>query len=203
MLIASGQNLVLLLLVTSLACLAMGMGISGIAVYMFAAIMIAPALVKLGVSVLLAHYFVFYWSNIQCITPPVCLASYTAASIARANPTKTALTACSIGVMAWVIPLLFAFNPELFLLLGGSPLGQSVVTFLLMFCGLVALTFGLGGYLNRQLSLLERLLLFLAAAAIFVAFNYAFTIAGLVLLVVLILFSIIIKRRSQKTQTEV
>jgi len=201
MLIASGQSLLLLLLVTSLALLIMGMGVGGIAVYMFGAIMIGPAMIKLGVPILLAHFFIFYWSNIQCITPPVCLASYTAASIARASPTKTALTACSVGIMAWVIPLLFAFNPELLLL--GSPLGQAVGTFLLMLCGLVALTFGLGGYLNRQLSLLERLLLSLAAVAIFAGANYAFTIAGLVLTVVLILFSIIIKRRSQKTQTVV
>jgi len=194
MLALSGESLVLMLLVTAVACIIMGMGVGGIAVYVFAAVMIAPALVQTGVPLMQAHLFIFYFAQIQCITPPVCLASYTAASIAQANPLKTALMGISIGFLGWVVPFIFVLHPELNF--EGSPAAIGII-FLLMLIGLVGLTFGLGGFTNRQLSLWERALFLIAAGAIFAYWNIPLTLAAVVLMGILLFGPVILKRRNQ------
>jgi len=193
MIIAAGQSLVLVLLVTFVACVIFGMGLASAAVYIFVAIMLAPALMNLGLPMLVAHFFVFYFAQLSCITPPVCLCSYAASSIAKSNAMKTAFLAVSIGIMGFVVPFLFVFHTEL--LLEGS-LVSSVISFLFMVIGLVALVFGLGGYLNRRLSLLERAVFLVLAAVLFVQWNYVISIFGLALIGVMIFISILIKRRS-------
>jgi len=197
MLIASGESLVLLLLVTSFAAILFGMGIGGTAVYIFVALMLAPALVDLGIPVLPAHFFIFFWSNLQSITPPVCIASYTAASIANANPTKTAIAGVSLGFVGFLVAFLFVLHPEL-LLMGSA--ASSIITFSLMAIGIFGLVFGIGGYLNRQLSLWERALFLVAAGVVFLQLNYITSILGVVAIGVLAFVSIIIKKRSQRSQ---
>ena len=197
MLVASGESLALLLLATAVACIIMGMGVGGTAVYVFVALMIGPALVKLGVPLLPAHLFIFYFAQLQSITPPVCMASYTAASIAKANPTKTALTGVSLGIVGFLTAFLFVLHPELLLI--GSPVSILII-FSLMAIGLLSLTFALGGYINRQLSLWERALFLISAAVIFAQWNYALSLVGVAMIGVLIFVSIILKRRSQTSQ---
>ena len=197
MLVASGESLALLLLATAVACIIMGMGVGGTAVYVFVALMIGPALVKLGVPLLPAHLFIFYFAQLQSITPPVCMASYTAASIAKANPTKTALTGVSLGIVGFLTAFLFVLHPELLLI--GSPVSILII-FSLMAIGLLGLTFALGGYINRQLSLWERALFLISAAVIFAQWNYALSLVGVAMIGVLIFVSIILKRRSQTSQ---
>ena len=172
----------------------MGMGIAGVAVYVFAGIMLGPALVELGVPLLPAHLFIFYFAQLQSITPPVCVASYTAASIAKANPTKTALTGVSLGIVGFMTAFLFVLHPEL-LLIGGA--ASSLITFSFMAIGLLPLTFALGGYINRQLSLWERALFLISAGVIFAQWNYALSLAGVAMIGILIFVPIIIRRRSQ------
>jgi TRAP transporter 4TM/12TM fusion protein len=199
MLVASGESLALLLLATAVACIIMGMGIGGTAVYVFVALMIGPALVKLGVPLLPAHLFIFYFAQLQSITPPVCMASYTAASIAKANPTKTALTGVSLGIVGFLTAFLFVLHPELLLI--GSP-ASILIMFSLMAIGLLGLTFALGGYINRQLSLWERALFLISAAVIFAQWNYALSLVGVAMIGVLIFVSITLKRRSQTSPKE-
>jgi len=195
MLSLSGENLVLLLLVTAAACLIMGMGVGGLAVYVFAAVMIAPSLIKCGVPMMQAHLFIFYFAQIQCITPPVCLASYTAASIAGANPVKTALTAISIGFIGWVVPFFFVMHPELNC--EGSPMSIGII-FLVMVIGLVALTVGLGGYSNRQHNLWGRALFLIVAAVMFAYWNIGLSVAAVVMMGIMILAPTILKKRSHR-----
>lgn len=192
MTIASAESVMLLLLTAGVACFIMGMGIGGIAVYIFAAIMIAPGLVELGVDILAAHFFIFYFANIQSITPPVCIATYTAASIANANPLRTGILGTSVAVMGFVIPFLLVFHPEL-LLLGSFT--SSLMTFSLVAVGLVALVFMIEGYFNRQLSLWERVLLGLSAGIIFVQWNNVLTVVGVVLIGIWMFASIIIGKK--------
>jgi TRAP-type uncharacterized transport system fused permease subunit len=197
MLIASAESLALLLLVTSFAAILFGTGIGGTAVYIFIALMLAPALIDLGIPVLPAHFFIFFWSNLQSITPPVCIASYTAASIANANPTKTAIAGVSLGFVGFLVAFLFVLHPEL-LLMGSA--ASSIITFSLMAIGIFGLVFGIGGYLNRQLSLWERALFLVAAGVVFLQLNYITSILGVVAIGVLAFVSIIIKKRSQRSQ---
>ena len=194
MLIASGESLLLLLLVTAVACIIMGMGVGGSAVYIFAALMLGPALVELGVPMLPAHFFIFYFAQLQSLTPPVCLTVYTAASIARANPMRTALIAFSLGLVGFVGAFLVVLHPEL-LLIGST--ASSLVTFSFMAIGTASLTFALGGYINRQLSLWERVLFGLLSVVIFAQWNYAFSLAGVAIIGILIFIPVILKRRSQ------
>jgi len=192
MLIASGESLVLLLLVTAVACIIMGMGVGGSAVYIFAALMLGPALVELGLPMLPAHFFIFYFAQLQSLTPPVCLTVYTAASIARANPMRTALIAFSLGIVGFVGAFLVVLHPELLLI--GSTV-SSLVTFLFMAIGTASLTFALGGYINRQLSLWERALFLISAAVIFAQWNYALSIGGAAMIAVLIFVPMILRKR--------
>jgi TRAP transporter 4TM/12TM fusion protein len=191
---ASGQNLFVLLLLTAVALLIMGMGIGGTVVYVFGAVMIAPALMKLGIPVLSAHLFIFYFAIIQSVTPPVCLTSYTAASIANANPFRTAFHAVALASMGFIVPFLFVEQPEL--LLQGSPVSIGIVL-LLTVLGLIGLIVGIGGYLNRNITLLERALLIGSAFLALIPWDITFRLVGVVVIVGLIIASVIIKKRSK------
>ncbi|MBW1699528.1 MAG: TRAP transporter fused permease subunit [Deltaproteobacteria bacterium] len=190
MLIASGQSLTLLLLVTMVACIIFGMGLASSAVYIFVAVMLAPALIKLGLPVLVAHFFIFYFAQLSCIIPPVCLCAYAAGSIARAEPMKTAFWAVSLGIMGFIVPFLFVFEPSL--LLEGS-FTSTMISFSLAFAGLFGLVFSLGGYLNRQLGPLQRTLFLVAAGIIFYRSGITLDLLGIFLLGALILINIIRK----------
>ena len=190
---ASGESLFLLLLLTAVACLIMGMGVGGVAVYVFAAVMIAPALIKLGVPMMQAHLFVFYFAQIQSLTPPVCLASYTAASIAKANPIKTALIGVSIGFLGWVVPFLFVMHPELNV--EGSPAAIGIM-FIFTLIALICISIGFGGYTNRPISAWERALFSLAGVAIFVNWSVPLSVAAVALVGILLFAPRMFRRRS-------
>jgi TRAP-type uncharacterized transport system fused permease subunit len=100
----------------------------------------------------------------------------------------------SIGFLGWVVPFIFVLHPELNF--EGSPAAIGII-FLLMLIGLVGLTFGLGGFTNRQLSLWERALFLIAAGAIFAYWNIPLTLAAVALMGILLFGPVILKRRNQ------
>ncbi|MBU2538716.1 MAG: TRAP transporter large permease subunit, partial [Proteobacteria bacterium] len=106
---------IVLLLVTSIICLILGMGMPSSAAYITVAVIAIPAMVKIGFPALTAHFFGFYFANLSMITPPIALASYTAAGIAKANPTLVSYRACYLGIALYVIPFLFVIYPALLL----------------------------------------------------------------------------------------
>ena len=91
----------------------LGMGMPTTAAYAVAASVVAPGLVELGIEVLTAHFFVFYFAVVSAITPPVALASYAAAGISGANPMETSVTSFKIGITAFVVPFMFFYNGAL------------------------------------------------------------------------------------------
>ncbi len=109
----SGGNLFIALLLTAVASLILSMGLPATACYIMVAIVIAPALIKMGATPLAAHFFVFYFSCISNITPPVAIASYTAAGISGAKPFQVAWTAMKIAAPGFLIPFLIVYNPIL------------------------------------------------------------------------------------------
>lgn len=112
---ASGNNAVVLALITAAISVVLGMGMPTVGVYILLATLVAPALVEVGIPVLAAHLFVFYFGLLSMVTPPVALASFAAANIAGADPWKTSIAAMKLAWPAYIVPFLFIFAPSLIL----------------------------------------------------------------------------------------
>jgi TRAP-type uncharacterized transport system fused permease subunit len=146
--ISVGQdNLTLGYLFCSIMALMLGMGLPAIPAYIVAASVGVPALIKLGVPNLQAHFFVFYFACMGSVTPPVCAAVYAAAPIAKANWLHIALHATRLGIVAYLVPFAFIEQPALLML--GSPL--SIIGHLIL--GLLAVLLiapGIMGYFTLK-----------------------------------------------------
>ena len=124
----SGANLPLLLFFTAVAAVILGMGMPTASVYMFCALTLAPALIKLGVEIMAAHMFIFYWGLVGLLTPPVALAAYAAAPIANASPFMTGWQAVRISLPLYIVPFIFIYRGGL--LLKGGPQDILLAVFL-------------------------------------------------------------------------
>lgn len=140
---AVGGSLVLILIAGAITSFVLGMGMTVSAVYVLLAIVMAPALVTLGVDPIAAHLFVIYWATVSYITPPVALASFAAAGIAGTRPMATSLTAMRLGMVKYVIPFCFALNPAL---VAQAPLAEVAVTFVMAVLGVVVMACCFEGY---------------------------------------------------------
>lgn len=110
--LAEASQLLALFFAMCIAIL-LGMGMPTTAAYAVAASVVAPGLVNLGIPLLTAHFFVFYFAVVSAITPPVALASFAAAGISGANPLETSLASFKIGIAAFVVPFMFFYNSTL------------------------------------------------------------------------------------------
>ena len=137
--LAEGQPL-LLLSVAMLASLCLGMAVPPTAVYIILAGLTVPAMVEAGFDPLAAHFFIFFSSTIGCITPPVALAAYAAAAIARSPVTATGFTAFRLGIAGYLIPFLVMYRPELMMT---GPLGMTVGALLVSLAIILAAAFGM------------------------------------------------------------
>ena len=138
----STGNLPLLLVCAFVACVILGLGIPSSLAYVLVALLISHAIVQLGVELLDAHLFVFYAALAAMITPPVALAAYAAASIAKSRYWTTGWLAAALGMPKYLVPFAFIFRPEL--LMRGEWL-EIVSVSLLTLAGLGAVSFGLAG----------------------------------------------------------
>lgn len=150
-------NLLITLFFTMLTSLVLGMGVPTTANYVITSTIAAPALLRLGVPVLAAHMFAFYFGIIADVTPPVALAAMAGAGIARANPMKTGLNASKLAIAAFLVPYAFVLSPQLLLINVTNPL-QVLWPLFTCAVGLFVLSGGLAGYLMGNLSLWERFL---------------------------------------------
>ena len=122
--IASGGITFFALLFTMFTAIILGMGLPTTAAYLILATVVAPALSHLGVSLLTAHMFVFFYGCVSTITPPVALAAYVAGGIAGADINKVGWTAFAYGLTCYILPFMFFYGPEL--LMDGSVLGIAI-----------------------------------------------------------------------------
>jgi TRAP-type uncharacterized transport system fused permease subunit len=150
---AAGGSALGLLLLTAGVCIILGMGMPTAIVYIMLAVLVGPALVELGVAPLGAHLFLFYFGMLSMITPPVCLATYAAASIGRADFMKTGWTGMRLGIVAYVVPFVFAFHPAL--LMRGA-VGDIVLAAGTAVIGVTLLSFACAGHLFRPLTWARR-----------------------------------------------
>lgn len=176
-----GGNLLLLALLTAVASTILGMGMPVTATYLFLSVLAAPAMVKLGVEPLLAHMFVFYFGAYSFLTPPVCLAVYAAASIAKAPMFKTAVQSLKLAGAGYIVPFIFLYKPATVFM--GSPLeiGLSIADALL---AVFALAIAAENYFRRPLQVVERILYLVTSMAFFVP-GWTSRIVALVLLALL------------------
>ena len=159
----SGGNLLAALGLTAVGSVVLGMGLPTTAAYVVLAALGAPALVELGVPLLAAHLFIFYFGCLSNVTPPVSLAAYAAAGIAGAPAVRTAVTAFGLASAGILVPFSFVYGPGL--LLEGAP--QDVaLTILTGAAGVTALAGAVVGWLRGALAIWERLLLGAAAVAL-------------------------------------
>ncbi|MDR5885999.1 TRAP transporter fused permease subunit [Vreelandella janggokensis] len=155
-----GQNLWGVLLLTALASFVLGMGLPTSAAYLLLAVLVAPALTRLGMPAISAHMFIFYFGLVSAITPPVALAAYAAASIAGAPANATAVESMRLGFVKLLVPFLFVNMPGLLLI--GGPLDVAMAI-TLAFPAALGITVGFAGWLTRPLLSIERVLLILAS----------------------------------------
>jgi TRAP-type uncharacterized transport system fused permease subunit len=151
----AGGVKILTLFFTMIASLILGMGVPTTANYLITATITAPAVVQLGVPVLAAHMFTFYFGIIADITPPVALAAYAGSAIAKSNPFKTGLTATKLAIAAFIIPYIFACSPSI-LLIDTDPL-QVVQIICTSVVGMVAIGAAMEGFLLTHAGIIERL----------------------------------------------
>lgn len=157
LIVLAGGNLFLLLILTMVASIILGMGMPTVAAYLLLAVLVGPALINMGLPILVAHLFILYFGTLSAITPPVALAAYTAAGIAKANPLTVGIHAVGLGIAAYILPFMFVYNQAL--LLQGS-MGEIFLAILTALAGCYAISAAIQGQLRRRCGLIERLILF-------------------------------------------
>jgi TRAP-type uncharacterized transport system fused permease subunit len=139
-----------------------------------------PAIIKLGAIPPAAHMFAFYFAILSAITPPVALAVYAAASLAKTNLWESGLAAVRVGAAGFIVPFMFVFEPSLLMIGDWFTIFTSFVSATV---GVICLAAGLHGYLLRENKMWERVLL-VAAAVLLIKPGYVSDAVGLILLAV-------------------
>lgn len=153
----SGGLILPSMFLTMITAILLGMGVPTTANYVITSTIAAPALIQMGVPILAAHMFVFYFGIIADVTPPVALAAYAGSGISGGNALRTGINASKLAIAAFIIPYMFVLNPEL-LLVDGLTAGLCL-SLLTAIVGMVALSSSLIGYLAAPLRTWERVIL--------------------------------------------
>ncbi|WLH10685.1 TRAP transporter permease [Pseudomonas hefeiensis] len=178
------ENLLLSLILTMLTCLVLGMGIPTIPNYIITSSIAAPALLELGVPLIVSHMFVFYFGILADLTPPVALACFAAAPIAREKGLKISFWAVRIALAGFVIPFMAVYNPAL--MLQGDSLWMTAYMLIKTILAVGLWGMASTGFLQQKMPIWERLMCFAAGALLVVALpltdEIGFVFAGLLIL---------------------
>ena len=162
----SGGHQGILLVLTMVVSLILGMGVPTTAAYLMLALLVVPALKSMDVLPLAAHLFIFYFGIISNVTPPVALAAYAAAGVARSNPTRTGVFAFKLSLSGFILPFMFVYNPVLLMQGNALEILQSVVTAVL---GIYSLSAALEKFIFKwSIGNAERIVLFASALLLIV-----------------------------------
>lgn len=165
----AGGNLYITLILTAFILLILGLALPITASYIVAAVMTAPALIKLGVPEVAAHMFIFYYAVLSEVSPPTALSPFAAAAITGGKPFKTTMMAWKYTLPAFIVPFMFTSSPEgIGLLLQGSIKNILVVTFTAL-AGVWALSGSVGGYLIGPVGSISRIVLAMSGILLFYA----------------------------------
>lgn len=155
------QNLLLVLFLTAVATIILGMGLPTTPAYIVVASLMVPTIIRMEVPVIAAHLFAFYFATVANITPPVALASYTAAGLADSEPMKTGFIGFRLGIVAFIVPFMFVYNTNLLLL--GDNMGELLLAVATASIGVVFLAAASGGWFISRTTRVEQLLLLIAS----------------------------------------
>ena len=192
--VANGHAMIALVL-TMLCCIVLGMGVPTTATYCIMAATCAPILVspEIGIPIISAHFFVFYFGIVADITPPVALAAYAGSAIAKSSPMKTAFTATRLAIAGFIVPYICALSPAMLLIdAGPAEVVMIVITSLIGIFGVAA---GLSGFVYRTMNPLMRILIVVGGITLLIPGTMT-DVIGLVMVVGVIL----IQRMGMKKQ---
>ena len=195
----SAGHVIVALFLTMICCIILGMGVPTTANYCIMAATCAPILMdpSLGVSKMAAHFFVFYFGIVADITPPVALAAYAGAAIAKSNPMKTGLTATKLAIAAFIVPYVFAFSPQMLFIDVSGPI-EIVQICISALCGLFGVAAALNGFFIRKIPTLLRLILFAGGLCMIIPGTIT-DIAGLVMIALIALYQHMMEKRERNT----
>jgi len=192
----AGNRLIIALVLTMLCCIVLGMGVPTTANYCIMAATTAPILIRMGVPVVAAHFFVFYFGIVADITPPVALAAYAGSAIAKSNPMKTAFNASKLAIAVFIVPYVFCFSPAM-LLIDTTPVQiiQIAVTSLI---GIFGVSAALEGYCFADMNPVIRVVI--AAGGLLLIYPGLVTdLAGLGLVALCIVAQFIKSKSGRRT----
>jgi TRAP transporter 4TM/12TM fusion protein len=194
----SHGNLLLLSLLSALASVVLGMGVPTSAAYVVVAVLVAPAMIQLGVVPIVAHLFVLYFGCLSMITPPVAMAAYAGATIAGASLNKTGWAASRIGLTVFVIPFIFLFNPETLVGTIEYSSFQIIIALCKSILILTGLNIGVMGLLTRSIRLKQVLRVAALLGALLILFlNPVFSVFGSCLVIVVLICPFVFKGRGE------
>jgi TRAP transporter 4TM/12TM fusion protein len=188
----AGDKLIIALFLTMLCCIVLGMGVPTTANYCIMAATCAPILVQMGVPVLAAHFFVFYFGIVADLTPPVALAAYAGAAIAQANPMKSAVTATKLAIGAFIVPYVFALNPAMLFI--NTNAGEVILICITSLVGIFAVSSALEGYLLHKMPWYQRIVS-LAGGLLLIYPGIATDAIGLALVAFVALFQFMTRKK--------
>lgn len=188
----AGDKLIIALVLTMLCCIVLGMGVPTTANYCIMAATTAPILIRMGVPIVAAHFFVFYFGIVADITPPVALAAYAGSAIAKSNPMKTAFTASRLAIAAFIVPYMFCFTPAM-LLIETTPLAIAQITATAVI-GIFGVAAGMEGYCFADMKPVIRCLA-IAGGLLLIHPGAITDIVGLVMVIGAIGFQYILGKR--------
>jgi TRAP transporter 4TM/12TM fusion protein len=180
---SSGGILFIALFLVMIVSLILGIGLPTTAAYVLTAALAAPALERMGVDLLAAHLFCFYFAIIACVTPPVSICAYAGAGVADADPVETGFIAAKLSIVGFVIPYMFVYNPAL--ITHGS-IGDIIFSSITALIGVIVLAAGLQGWLIVKAKQMDKWLIIAAGFAMMTP-QLWITLSGFLLIIALIL----------------
>jgi TRAP-type uncharacterized transport system fused permease subunit len=154
-----GTSIILSLILAMIVAVILGMGLPITATYITASAILAPALVKLGIEPIAAHMFIYFFSSISGMTPPVCVTAFAAAGLAGEDPMRVGFQSVKLGWAAFVLPYMFVYGPQLLLIGETAEVVTAIITALI---GAYCVALAVHGVLKRKLIIYERIIVGLA-----------------------------------------
>ena len=186
-----GCEIFLALFLTMLCCIVLGMGVPTTANYCIMASTCAPILIQMGIPAMASHFFVFYFGIVADITPPVALAAYAGSAIAKSKPMNTALNATKLAIAAFIVPYIFAMNPQMLLI--DASAWDVILNTVTAILGIYGVAGGLEGYLVLDCNWVVRIVSIVAGLLMLIP-GLVTDLIGIVVLGGIILFQFIKKK---------
>jgi TRAP transporter 4TM/12TM fusion protein len=182
----SGGHLPLLLILAMIAAIIIGMGLPTSAAYAILAVITAPAIIRLDVPPLAAHFFIFFFGCLSTITPPVALSSFAAAGIAEADPMKTSFEGFRLGMVGYILPFAAVFRPSVLLI--GTPF-EIVFNMSFTIVLVISLVFAVTGIIYRKLNVFERIMFLAPTVVLFMQLPIMFDLLAVGIVIIAFLLS--------------